>query len=233
MNARSLPIPQGTLVVSCQARVDNPLHGPAFMTAMAQAAIQGGASAIRAQGIADIAAIRAAVTQPIIGLIKRFDDRFPAMITPSLADATAIAAAGADLIALDATERRRDGELIGDLIPAIRARTDKLIFADIATRAEAERAVALGADCVGTTLSGYTEETKATSGAGPDFELISELAATLSAPVIAEGRFTTPDQLREAFRRGAYAVVIGTAITNPREITRGFAQAASASPQTR
>lgn len=228
MTARPLPFPKGSLIVSCQARADNPLHGPLFMTAMAQAARDGGAKGIRAQGVADIAAIKDAVDLPVIGLIKRFDTKFPVAITPSLTDADAIIDAGADLIALDATTRPRDGEPLAELIPAIRAMTGRLIFADVATLAEGRRAAALGADCVGTTLSGYTEETAATAGAGPDFDLISALVAAVDVPIIAEGRFTTPDEVREAFRRGAHAVVVGTAITNPREITRRFAAACGA-----
>ncbi len=222
----SFLIPRGALIVSCQARVDNPLHGPHFMTAMALAARDGGAAAIRAQGVADVAAIRKALPLPIIGLLKRFDTGLPVAITPSLADARAIAEAGADLIALDATRRPRAGEPIEDLIPAVRATTGKLVFADVSTLDEGKRAVALGADCVGTTLSGYTEETAATAGPGPDFDLISGLVEAVAVPVIAEGRFSTPDEVREALRRGAHAVVVGTAITNPREITKRFVRAA-------
>ena len=228
MSPRPIPIEKGALIVSCQARKDNPLHGSIFMTAMAQAARDGGAKGIRAQGAGDIKAIRAVVDLPIIGLIKHFDTGLPVAITPSFADAMAIAEAGADLIALDATDRPRAGEPIDQLIPMIRAATDKAIFADIATVADGERAAALGADCVGTTLSGYTEDTARTAGPGPDFDLISALVKSVSIPVIAEGRFTTPEEVREAFRRGAHAVVVGTAITNPREITRRFAAAGGA-----
>jgi putative N-acetylmannosamine-6-phosphate epimerase len=218
----TFPIPRGGFVVSCQARPDNPLHGPVFMAAMAMAAEEGGAHGIRANGIADIAAIRAVTRLPLIGILKRFEEAYPVSITPDLASALAVIGAGADIVALDATARPRNGEALGDLLPLVRARTGKPVMADVATLAEARQAAALGADAVATTLCGYTQETAARPGEGPDLELVSALVEALSVPVVAEGRFTTPEQVREAFRRGAHAVVVGTAITNPREIVRRF-----------
>ena len=219
---KTLPFARGVLIVSCQARADNPLHGPAFMAAMARAAEQGGAGAIRANGAADIAAVRAATRLPIIGIVKRFDPRFPVYITPDLSAAREAALAGADMIALDATDRPRDGGPLAELLPDVRQETGLPVMADIASLDDALRAQSLGADCVATTLAGYT------GGAppqGPDLALVSALAARLSVPVIAEGRYDTPELAREALARGAYAVVVGTAITNPREITRRFAAA--------
>jgi putative N-acetylmannosamine-6-phosphate epimerase len=216
-------IERGSLVVSCQARADNPLHGAAFMAAMALAAVQGGAKAIRANGMADIAAIRRAVDVPIIAINKRFNERFPVTITPDLGDAVAVAEAGGDIIAIDATARPRDGLPLRELMPAIRAACPGIaLMADIATLAEAEAAQALGFDIIATTLSGYTDETAARLLHGPDLDLISALVARHSVPIVAEGRFETPAQVREAFARGSHAVVVGTAITNPREITRRF-----------
>lgn len=226
-NPRSAPIAPGSLIVSCQARADNPLHGPQYMSAMALAAVQGGARGIRANGAADIAAIRRAVGVPIIGINKRFDDRFPVYITPDLGDAEAAARAGADVIGLDATARPRDGLALGELVPAIcQACPGVRLMADIATFAEARIAAQLGFDYIATTLSGYTDETAARLPLGPDLELLSALTAALDVPVIAEGRFDRPDLVREAFARGAHAVVVGTAVTNPREITRRFVEGA-------
>ncbi|WP_349237207.1 putative N-acetylmannosamine-6-phosphate 2-epimerase [Bosea sp. ASV33] len=221
-------IPPRSLAVSCQARADNPLHGPAFMAAMAQAAEQGGALALRANGPADIAAIRAVSRLPIIGILKRWDDRFPVYITPDFASAEAIAAAGADIIALDATDRPRDGEPLDRLIARIRDELGKPVFADCATLEDGVRAAALGASYIATTLSGYTPETEARKALGPDIALIEALAKTVSVPIIAEGRVEQPEQLELAFAAGAHAVVVGTAITNPREITRRFARHAGA-----
>lgn len=216
------PISKGALVVSCQARADNPLHGPHHMAAMARAAEQGGAGGIRANGAEDVAAIRAVTRLPLIGLLKRFDEAFPVYITPDLASAIAIAEAGADAVAVDATRRPRRGERIQDLIPLIRERTGCPVMADVATLEEGIEAVRLGAAAVATTLSGYTDETSPKAQGGPDFALVEALARAVRVPVIAEGRIQTPDEVREALRRGAHAVVVGTAITNPREITRRF-----------
>ena len=221
-------IPRRSLAVSCQARADNPLHGPAFMAAMAQAAEQGGALALRANGPADIAAIRAVSRLPIIGILKRWDVRFPVYITPDFASAEAIAAAGADIIALDATDRPRDGEPLDRLIARIRDELGKPVFADCATLEDGVRAAALGASYIATTLSGYTPDTEARKALGPDIALIEALAKTVSVPIVAEGRFEQPEQLESAFTAGAHAVVVGTAITNPREITRRFARHAGA-----
>jgi N-acylglucosamine-6-phosphate 2-epimerase len=214
--------PARSIIVSCQAREDNPLHGSSFMAAMAQAAEEGGAAGIRANGPEDVAAIRAVTDLPIIGILKRETAGFPVYITPAFKDAEAVSAAGANIIATDATGRLRDGESPGELIPMIQRRLDKAVMADVATLTEGMAAAALGADIVATTLSGYTAETTAAKGDGPDFALLEALVGNIGKPVIAEGRFWTPEQVSEAFRRGAHAVVIGTAITNPREITRRF-----------
>jgi N-acylglucosamine-6-phosphate 2-epimerase len=216
------PLPHRSVVVSCQAREDNPLHGPTFMAAMAMAAGRGGAGGIRANGAADIAAIRAITTLPIIGILKRETPCFPVYITPGFADAEEIAKAGADIIAVDATPRRRDGEPLPDLIRMIHDRLCKPVMADVATMMEGTAAVAAGADLVASTLAGYTAETAADKADGPDFQLLEDLIGAISVPVVAEGRFWTPGQVHEAFRLGAHAVVIGTAITNPMAITRRF-----------
>src|SRR3954447_19488972 len=126
-------IPKGALVVSCQARADNPLHGPVYMSAMAQAAEAGGAKGIRANGEADVAAIRAVTRLPIIGISKVWDDRFPVYITPGFEQAEQIAKAGADIIGIDATPRPRNGDPVGVLIGRIRTELDREVFADIAT----------------------------------------------------------------------------------------------------
>jgi N-acylglucosamine-6-phosphate 2-epimerase len=219
-------IPKGALVVSCQARADNPLHGPVYMAAMARAAEAGGARGLRANGPEDIAAIRAVSALPIIGIAKVWDDRFPVYITPDFACASEIARAGAEIIGLDATPRPRNGEPVERLIARIRTELGRDVFADVSTLDEGQAACAFGASYIATTLAGYTDETAARRGSGPDLELLSALAASVPVPVIAEGRFDTPDLVAAAFEHGAHAVVVGTAITNPREITRKFAAAA-------
>ncbi len=187
------------------------------MVAMALAAVAGGARGIRANGAADVAAIRAAVEVPVIGLLKRFDPGFPVYITPGFADAAAL---DAGIVAVDATARERDGEAAAVLIGRIRAELGREVLADVATVDEALAAERAGATYVATTLAGYTAGRAHTEG--PDFALLAELIATCSVPVVAEGRFETPAQVARAFAMGAHAVVVGTAITNPREITRRF-----------
>jgi N-acylglucosamine-6-phosphate 2-epimerase len=226
----SVLIPNGAVVVSCQARADNPLHGPVYMSAMARAAEAGGAKGLRANGAEDVAAIRAVTALPIVGISKVWDERYPVYITPGFESAAQIARAGADIIGLDATPRPRDGEPVERLIARIRSELGTEVFADVATLEEGRAAHAFGATYVATTLSGYTPETAARRAAGPDLDLLSALVAALPVPVIAEGRFDTPDLVAAAFERGAHAVVVGTAITNPREITRKFVQATRARP---
>lgn len=215
--------PLSGLIVSCQAREDNPLHGPVHMAAMARAAEAGGAAGLRANGVADIAAIRAVSALPIVGIAKRWRGGFEVYITPGFADAQAVAAAGADWIALDATPRGRDGEPVAALIARIKGELGKPVFADVSTADEGIAAARAGADAVATTLAGYTPYSRKPDG--PDFELIRALVAAVDVPVIAEGRFWTPDEVARAFALGARAVVVGTAITNPREIARRFARA--------
>jgi len=211
-------IPKGALVVSCQARPDNPLHGADMMAAMARAAAAGGAGGIRANGGADIAAIRRVVDLPLIGIVKRESPETDVIITPDLDAATEAVTAGADIVALDATLRPRPGTTAAQLIAAVRT-LGPLVMADVAAVAEGEAAAAAGATYVATTLSGYT------GGAvpeDPDIDLVAALAARLDVPIVAEGRYATPEHVRAAFAAGAHAVVIGTAITDPRAITRRF-----------
>lgn len=206
------------LVVSCQAYPGEPMRDPAIMTAVARAALAGGAAGIRAQGLADIAMIRSQVPAPLIGLVKV--DGADVFITPTVADARAVAAAGADVVALDATDRPRpDGQPLAASIDAIHA-AGKLAMADCSCLDDARGAVAAGADCVGTTLSGYTPGRPAT--AGPDFELLEEMVAAVPVPVFAEGRIRTPADARRCLDAGAYSVVVGTAITHPTRITQTF-----------
>ncbi len=219
-----LPTLRGGLIVSCQALEGEPLFGAEIMAHLALAAEIGGAAAIRANSPADIHAIRAAVSLPIFGLYK---DRLPGYavyITPTVQHAVQIAEAGADVICLDATRRPRPGGLdLAEFIRKVKATTRLPIMADISTLEEAIVAQASGADLVSSTLSGYTPYSPQLDG--PDLELVQAMAARLTIPVIAEGRYHTPEQASEALRRGAYAVVVGSAITRPSEITRRFANA--------
>jgi putative N-acetylmannosamine-6-phosphate epimerase len=212
--------PRG-LIVSCQAPPGDPLHGPSFMAAMAIAAERAGAVGIRANGPADVRAIREAVKLPIIGINKIDVERFEVRITPTFDAATTIADAGAHAIALDATGRPRPGgEDLGEIIRRVHGELGLPVMADISRRDEGLRAAELGADCVATTLSGHTRDS--VKREGPDLDLVAELTAALDVPVVAEGRYWTPDDVTAALRRGAHAVVVGTAITRPHWIAERF-----------
>lgn len=210
------------LIVSCQAYPGEPMRDPDTMRRVALAAVQGGAAGIRAQGLADIAAIRDAVDLPLIGLWKDGDD--DVFITPTLDHALAVARAGAHIVALDGTGRPRpDGRTLSEIVAAVHEQTDALVMADCSTLDEGVAAAAAGADLVGTTLAGYTPYTSKQSG--PDLDLVARLTTAVDVPVVAEGRIHTPEQAAQALRAGAWAVVVGTAITHPTTITGWFAAA--------
>ncbi|MDQ3694049.1 MAG: N-acetylmannosamine-6-phosphate 2-epimerase [Chloroflexota bacterium] len=210
----------GGLVVSCQARPDNPLHGPRPMALMARAAVLGGARGIRANGGEDIAAIRSVVDVPILGISKVTADDGAVFITPTAASAELVIAAGARLVALDGTARPRPGgEPLAAVIAAIH-QAGALALADVATTDDADHAVRAGADAVGTTLSGYTADSPRQDG--PDFAFVTELVKRHMIPVYAEGRIWTAEQARRALEHGAAFVVVGTAITNPMATTARF-----------
>src|SRR5512135_987668 len=208
------------LIVSCQAPEGDIFHGPYAMARFAVAARQGGAAGIRANGIADVAAIRRAVDLPIIGIRKTPLPEGGWLITGSFDAARELVAAGADIIALDCTRR---GQKVGalDRVRRIGAELGVPVMADIATLDEAFAARQAGADLIATTLRGYTAETAEIRAFDPAF--VRLLVEKLEAPVVTEGRIHTPEQAREALRAGSFAVVVGTAITAPREIARRFA----------
>lgn len=226
-------LPRG-LIVSCQAYEGDPLFGAPIMAAMARAAAQGGAVAIRANSPADIAAIRAAVTLPIVGLWKRGSTGLnDVYITPDADSARAIAEAGSDVIAIDATPRPRSGGAsLGDLIGYIHSTLHKGVMADVSCLDDALEAVRLGADVISTTLAGYTAHGRPKLD-GPDLAFLDETVRAVRVPVIAEGRFSTPEQVAQAMALGAHGVVIGAAITRPEQLTARFARAIDAPPAHR
>lgn len=212
---------KGRLIVSCQAQVTEPLFGSLFMAKMALAAQIGGAAAIRANSPEDIRAIRAMVDLPIFGLYKDHLPGFDVFITPTLRHVLEIAAAGSDVICIDATDRPRpDGQPLAAFIQAIKEQTHRPVMADISTVEEGLLAEAAGADIISTTLSGYTPYSS--QSPEPDFDLLAALAGRLHHPLMAEGRIASPEQARRALDLGAYAVIVGGAITRPAEITARF-----------
>jgi N-acylglucosamine-6-phosphate 2-epimerase len=217
---------RGGLLVSVQAAPGSPLAAPEHLAAIARAAEAGGAAGIRTEGLRTVAAIREAVEVPVVGLVKRGVPGSDVYITPALADAVAVVEAGAELVAVDATERPRpDGTPGPEFVAALAAELPGRVVADV-DRASAGRAAAsAGAAAVATTLSGYVGTGGPAAPAGPDVALVAELAAALDCPVLAEGRYATPADVRAAFEAGAFAVVVGTAITDPIALTRGLAAA--------
>jgi len=214
----------GGMIVSCQALPHEPLFGAEIMARMALAAQQGGAVGIRANTPSDIRAIRNTVALPIVGLYKVELPGYEVYITPTVTAACEVAAAGADVIAVDATARPRpDFDHLRDFIAAIHDATGLPILADISTFEEGLAAEAAGADIISTTLSGYTHYSPAPDG--PDIALVATLRKALATPLLAEGRYHTPEQVTEALKAGATCVVVGGAITRPQEITRRFLRA--------
>ena len=219
----SLKIASG-LVVSCQALEHEPLHSSFIMGRMALAAKNGGAIGIRCNTVADIREIKKNVSLPLIGIIKRNYGECNVYITPTLREVDALVSEGVDIIAIDATNRLRpDGKTTEQFVKEIKALyPDQLIMADIATLQEAINAGAWGCDFVGTTLHGYTEDTKGCNVAENDFEFLRTVIAASQVSVIAEGKIDTPEKARRVLELGAYCVVVGGAITRPQEITQRF-----------
>jgi len=212
---------RGGLIVSCQATEGSPLQGPRYMTAMAECAQMSGAVGIRANGVADIRAIKARVDLPMIGILKRRDLGPTVWITPDVESARAIEQAGAEIVAMDATTRPRPLQTtFASLCEAFKETSSALIMADVSTLDEGLAAVEAGADLVATTLSGYTEYSPKLEG--PDLELVEALVEKVDVPVVAEGRYMTPEHARQAIACGAHCVVIGQAITNPIKIAERF-----------
>lgn len=210
---------KGALVVSCQPVVDGPMDQPDIVAALALAALDGGAAGLRIEGVANLKAVRTVTDMPIIGLIKRDIDGFEPRITPILTDVIDLIEAGADIIAVDATDRPRP-EPIERLIVAILS-AGRIAMADCSTASEAEHAAMMGAEVLGTTMAGYTGGRVPN---GPDLALVRTLAG-LGRFVIAEGRYHQPNQAAEAIRAGADAVVVGSAITRPEHVTGWFVDA--------
>lgn len=219
------------LIISAQAAGDEPLNKPEHLLALSLSGINGGARGLRLEGAGNIAFIRKHTDLPIIGLAKSSavpdSERLHRVyITATFAEATEIAQAGADIIAVDATSRERpDGLTRFQLIQKIHSELKLPVWADVSTLEEGLEARADGADVISTTLYGYTSETERPSEAPPDFELLAQLCKNLSSPVVLEGRVWYPEELRRAFELGAYAVVVGSAITRPQLISRRFAAA--------
>lgn len=192
---------------------------------MAQAAERGGAVGVRINGVRNIRRVRRVTSLPIIGINKLRFKSSPVYITPTLSSIRGVDYAGADIIALDCTIRRRPGRhSLEQAMDLAKRELGALVMADVATVEEGIRAVELGADLVSTTLSGYTDDTQS-DAEGPALDLLQKLVQRVTVPIVLEGRVRTPEDVRRAFELGAYAVVVGAAITGIEWLTQGFARA--------
>jgi N-acylglucosamine-6-phosphate 2-epimerase len=219
---------RGGLIVSCQAPANSPLARPEIIAALAETAEQNGAVGVRIDSPEHICAVKQVVKIPVLGIYKVVTDSSEVYITPTFSAAEKVAESGADVIAVDATLRQRpNGERLAVIVSRIKTELNLPVMADVSTIEEGLNAVEkAGADFVGTTLAGYTEATKHL--VKPDFELVENLARRLNVPVICEGRLSSADDVRRAFDCGAFAVVIGGAITGVDRLVQQFV---SATPQ--
>ncbi|WOO37385.1 N-acetylmannosamine-6-phosphate 2-epimerase [Anaerocolumna sp. AGMB13020] len=216
---------KGGLIVSCQALPEEPLYSSYIMSRMALAAKEGGACGIRANTPEDIRCIKETIDLPIIGLTKSIYNDSEVYITPTLKEVKELMEVQPDIIALDATNRLRPGRMtLKELFLKIKEEYPEMIFmADCATFTEALEASVLGFDIVGTTLCGYTRETR--NEKLPALSLMKEMVEKLPIPVIAEGGISSPEELKEALNTGVFAAVVGAAITRPAVITKKFINA--------
>lgn len=218
---------KGKLIVSCQALPDEPLHSSFIMGRMAKAALQGGAVGIRANTPEDIQEIQTQVDLPVIGIIKRDYEDSAVYITPTLREVEELMAVHPDIIALDATcQTRPNGMTLDEFFHILKEKyPDQLWMADCSTVEEALHADALGFDFIGTTLVGYTAESKGMRIEEDDFKILRQILEKAVHPVIAEGNINTPEKARRVIDLGAFSVVVGSIITRPQVITKNFAQA--------
>lgn len=220
---------KGGIIISCQAYPGDAMYGSHIMAAFAKASFESGAVGIRANGVDDIKAIKETVPIPVIGIYKETIPNYEPYITPTLKHVEMVISAGADIVAVDATSRVHPEGFLGDkYIEEIKKRFDIPIMADISTLEEGILAYNSGADMVSTTLSGYTPYTK--NRKKPDFDLLKKLIEKIPIPVVMEGNIWRPEEVRYAFDLGAYAVVIGSAVTRPQYIVKRFVLGAKGLP---
>lgn len=219
---------KGKLIVSCQAVDDEPLNDPTAIKLMAKACVQGGAKALRLSQSEHIRAVRSILPDvPAIGLIKRHYPQSPVYITTTRREIDELIDLDVECIALDATDRPRPSQTtVAGLVKYARARAPrKLLMADCASAADVRRALDLGFDLIGTTLRGYTEETKGRSNVEGGYAFVRDCLKVTPGNLIAEGGVNEPGQVRELLGFGCFAVVVGSAITRPQEIVKRFMRA--------
>ncbi len=218
---------KGKLIVSCQALPHEPLHSSFIMGRMALAAKEGGAYGIRANTKEDIAEIQSQVDLPVIGIVKRDYDDSKVYITPTMKEVDELMEVKPEIIAVDATGAARPGGVtLDEFFGQIKEKyPDQLLMADCSTVEEAFHADELGFDFIGTTMVGYTEQSKSDRIEENDFEILRKIIAGVKHKVIAEGNINTPEKAKHVIELGAFSVVVGSIITRPQLITKSFAEA--------
>ncbi|HJC82671.1 MAG TPA: N-acetylmannosamine-6-phosphate 2-epimerase [Candidatus Anaerostipes avicola] len=218
---------KGKLIVSCQALPEEPLHSSFIMGRMALAAKEGGAAGIRANTREDIREIQSQVDLPVIGIVKQNYEGCDVYITPTMKEVDQLMEVKPEIIALDATEAERPGGLpLDEFLHQIKEKyPEQLWMADCSTVEEALHADELGFDFIGTTLVGYTKQSRDLKIEANDFEVLRTILDQVKHPVIAEGNVNTPEKARRVLELGAYSVVVGSAITRPQLITKSFTEA--------
>lgn len=218
---------KGKLIVSCQALPGEPLHSPYIMGRMALAAKVGGAAGIRANTAPDITEIKTMVDLPVIGIVKRNYPDSEVHITPTMDEIVELLQARPDIIALEATgDLRPKGVSLEDFYRQVRDVCPSVpLMADCSTVEEAVRADELGFDFIGTTMVGYTVQSRDDCIDKDDFRILRSILERVEHPVIAEGNINTPEKARRVIDLGAFCVVVGSAITRPQLITKTYAGA--------
>lgn len=205
----------GGLIVSVQAPPGSPLRDPSVISAMAEASLMNGAIGVRLESPEHIGAVRRRCPEAlIVGLWKRTFADSPVYITPGWAEIEAVWAAGADVVALDATDRRRPAaQDLAILVERAHRELGAPLMADVDSVANGLRAARLGCRWVGTTLYGYTEDTARLRP--PGWDLLAPLRRDLPGDValICEGGLAAAPEAARALAEGADAAVVGTAIT--------------------
>lgn len=218
---------KGQLIVSCQALPQEPLHSSFIMGRMARAAKEGGAAGIRANTKEDIKEIQEVTGLPIIGIVKRDYPDSAVYITPTMKEIEELMEVKPEIVAIDATGALRPGNVtLADFFHQIKEKyPEQKLMADCSTIEEALFADELGFDFIGTTMVGYTPQSKGLKIEENDFEILRTILKKVKHPVIAEGNVNSPKKAKRVIELGSYAVVVGSSITRPQLITKGYAEA--------
>ena len=218
---------KGKLIVSCQALPQEPLHSSFIMGRMARAAKEGGAAGIRANTKEDIKEIQEVTGLPVIGIVKRDYPDSAVYITPTMKEIEELMEVKPEIIAIDATGALRPGNVtLADFFHQIKEKyPEQKLMADCSTIEEAFFADELGFDFIGTTMVGYTPQSRGMKIEANDFEFLRTILKKVKHPVIAEGNVNSPEKAKRVIELGSYAVVVGSSITRPQLITKGYAEA--------